>query len=326
MSSTIQLKTTIQRTSRFIYNSPLLYVNDGSVGYSIGNDVRQFILSPPFTWRWNRNSVAPITCQAGQSDYSVNIPDFGFIERAWVTYPITGGNSMNILTATRSGGTVTLQVNGNPVLFGFQGGQTITVGNVSDPTYDGFQSFQISSITVNTIVYSQSGANSTATGGVVVNYSSNNTNPQITQELTVSETLAQSTMLGQPGFISVINDDNNGNITFRLLAPPDQNYILNIIYQKAAPIFQNVTDTWAPIPDYLSYLYNAGMLAKGYEFKGDERFGFAWQAFLKLVIGAADGLTDTQRNIYLEPRIITAREQSGAQITGNQAKAGRGGA
>jgi len=171
-----------------------------------------------------------------------------------------------------------------------------------------------------------------SSGGLVFNISSvpvpavnSDGSPLKTKELTVSETLAQETILGEPAFISVINDDNNGNITFRLMMVPDQPYSLFIIYQKAAPTFGATTDTWKPIPDYMAYLFNKGLLAKTYEYKGDERFAFTWQEFMKLTVAANEGLSDTQKNIFLEPKLNSAREQGGLQSS-QQARNSRGGA
>jgi len=325
MASTIPLSKTVEYTKRFIYNSPLFFTNNGTLAFSIADDVRQFILAPPFSWRWNRGIVPPITCQAGQTDYQVNIPDFGWIEKSWIVYPVVGGNSINVITATRAGGIVTLQVNGNPTNYGFSAGQTITVGNVTDPSYDGFQSFQITQLGANTIVYAQAGVNSVSTGGVAVNYVSTNANSQQTKELEVKESLAQESVLGQPAYISAIADDNNGNVTFRLQGAPDQQYVLNIIYQKTPGTFEATSDTWTPIPDYLSYLYNSGFLSKAMEYKGDERFGFEHQQFLKQIVAANDGLTEGQKSIFLGDRLNVAREQGSLQSS-QQARNSRGGA
>jgi hypothetical protein len=243
MACTVKLKTTIDITQRYIYNAPLLYVNSGDLAYSIGDWVRQLILSPPFVWRWNRGFIPPIVCIPGTYDYQVNVPDFGFIEKATLLLPVVPGNTN-----------------------------------------------------------------------------------QYSKELTIEQALVGETILGLPAYISTVADDNNGNITFRLMGNPDQPYVLNIIYQKASPNFGSVTDTWAPIPDYLSYLYNLGYLAKTYEYKGDERFAFAHQEFLKQLVAASDGLTDTQKNIFLDQRLTYTREIQGASLTGQIAKTGRSGA
>jgi hypothetical protein len=338
MPSTIPLSRTIELATRYNYNAPLLYVNSGALAFSLGDEVRQFLLSAPFGWRWNRAEVAPITCLPGVTDYTVNIPDFGWLERAWILFPSAAGtpiqvfNSMNILSITAVAGVVTATVNGNPLNFGFKIGQTISVEQVTDTTFNAFQTLQISGLGVNTITYSQAGTGITSSGGIIFNIS-NLTVPVITttgqplptKELSISNTLAQESVLGQPGFISVIADDNNGNITFRLMMAPDQAYTLYIIYQKAAPTFGAVTDTWDPLPDYMEYIFNKGFLAKAYEYKGDERFAFVWQEFLKMAVASNDGLSETEKNIFLEPKIITAREQGSLQSSA-QARQSRGGA
>lgn len=219
----------------------MLYINSGSLAFSIGDYVRQFMLAPPFIWRWNRGFIPPIACVVGQTDYIVPVSDFGYLEKATLYFPPS------------------------------QQGQA----------------------------------------------------PQISKELEIKSVLVGETVLGLPAYISAVADDNNGNITFRLMGPPDQVYVLYITYQKAAPIFSAVTDTWAPIPDYLSYLYNQGFLAKVYEYKGDERFAYSNQEFLKQVVAACDGISDTARNLFIEPKIIYQRELQSASQTGTIAKQGR---
>jgi len=239
MASTIQLQRTIEIASRYIYQAPLLFMNDGSLAFSIGDYVRQFMLSPPFAWRWNRGVIPPILCQTGLTDYSINVPDFGWIEKAWIVFPTNPGDPPKVI------------------------------------------------------------------------------------ELSVLNNLAQENVQNQSGWISSVYDDNNGNVTFRVMPPPDQAYTLYINYQKSSKTFSKTSDLWTPIPDYMSYLYNQGFLAKVYEYKDDERFAFVWNQFLKQVIAANDGLTDTQKNIFLEPRVLTMREQQG-YIQGSQlAKQGK---
>jgi hypothetical protein len=51
------------------------------------NKIMQSILAAPFKWEWNRTSVATaFTTTAGQSDYSVSLPLFGYLETATATY------------------------------------------------------------------------------------------------------------------------------------------------------------------------------------------------------------------------------------------------
>ena len=204
--------------------------------------------------------------------------------------------------------------------------------NVADNTFNGFQNLVVSGLGPNSITYSKVGTGSSSAGGLIFNLSPQsiptitpNGQPLPTKELEVKESLAQESVLGQPAFITAITDDNNGNITFRLQGAPDQEYVLNIIYQKVPGKFSATQDTWEPIPDYLSYLYNEGFLSKAYEYKGDERFGFAQQSFLKKVLAANDGITEEQKSIFLGDRLNVAREQGSLQSS-QQARNSRGGA
>lgn len=110
----------------------------------------------------------------------------------------------------------------------------------------------------------------------------------------------------QPSRIAARLDDGNGNITFRVTPPPTANFtVANLTYQNASPKFVNMSDTWAPIPDYFSNIYQMGMLAKAYEFTGDERYAPTLQMFIRSLVAANGGLTETQVNIFSAEFAIT---------------------
>jgi hypothetical protein len=220
MASTIQLQRTITYASSFVRYAPLTMSSDDPA-LSNADWVRQFILSAPFAWRWNR-TVTQIQCAAGKSDYSVALPNFGWVEKAVNVDPANG-------------------------------------------------------------------------------YSST--------ELEVAVNLVPDTLPNLPAKISAQLDDGAGNITFRVFPAPDSAYIVHVTSQNAAPIFAETTDTWAPIPDFMSYIVTQGFLAKTYEYMGDPRFQSAMQLFLQFVVSANEGLSDSQRNIFLADRINTTREQ-----------------
>lgn len=222
MASTIQLQRSINLAQQFVRNAPLTFTSptNNDPAFSNADWVRQFILSAPFAWRWNRTETQ-ITCSPGTTDYKTALPTFGWIEKA-VLVDTTSGNQ--------------------------------------------------------------------------------------TTELEIELDLAQETVVNLPTKISPQLDDGAGNITFRVFPAPDKPYTINIISQNAAPIFTAATQTWAPIPDYLSYLINTGMEAKTYEYIGDPRFGPTMQLFLQQVIAANGGLSETQVNIFLMDRLNTQRE------------------
>lgn len=225
MPSVKTLEQSVTYIERFIRNSPLTFKNSGELAFDSADWVKQFILSAPFAWRWNRGYVPTITCVAGHQDYQVNIPDFGWLERASLNFPVVVG----------------------------QPGKSIELKN----------------------------------------------------ELVV----ASEQFSNEPTTITAQVDDDNGNITFRLFPPPDTEYTLSIIYQKAASNFTSLQQTWYPIPDYMSYIYHQGLKALAYEYIDDERFGFALQFFVQQLVAANNGLSETEKNIFLEQRMDTLREQ-----------------
>lgn len=224
MASTIQLQRTTNYASSFVRYAPLtLSADDPS--FSNADWVRQFILSAPLAWRWNRAQVN-FTCIPGKTDYTVSVPDFGWIEKARTVNNADGYSSVELEVA------LDLEVDNQPNL---------------------------------------------------------------------------------PSKIAAQFDDNAGNITFRVFPAPDVPYVVTVTYQKSAPTFTSLTDTWAPLPDYLSYLFNQGFLAKTFEYMGDSRFQEAAQLFLQMCVSANQGLSDTQRNIFLADRAMTQREQFNLQ-------------
>jgi hypothetical protein len=209
-ASTIALQRTADFAKMHVANSPLMFQSNtaGDPLYTMADSVRQFIVAPPFAWRWNRSQVSATLVQ-GQQDFTVSIADFGWLEK----------------------------------------------GVYIDPT----------------------GA---------------------TFELQAVETLGQEASQSQPTSIAVV-DDSEASITFRVFPPPPNGCTVNIVYQKCVGLFQSMADTWAPVPDWMYYLVVQGMKWQVYEYKDDPRAFAAQQIFLRQVIAANAGLSDTQVNIFL---------------------------
>lgn len=237
MPSSNTLQRAINVAQNMIRQAPLTGVGQiaNEPGLTIGDWTRQQILSPPFAWRWNRNTTT-LTCVPGQQDYQKNLPTFGWMEKAV------------------------------PVL-------------------------------------------------------SNQAYP----ELEIVNNLGEETQQNQPTRIASRLDDDNGNITFRLSPPPDLAYTIDISYQNSAPSFAALADTWAPIPDYMWYLVFQGFSAKTFLYMSDERFAFEEQMFLRMLIAASEGLSESQKNIFMADRFNTLRESSEVQGSSANARAFRSG-
>lgn len=127
-------------------------------------------------------------------------------------------------------------------------------------------------------------------------------------ELQVELIKGQETQPNQPARIAAQYDNGTGLITFRIFPAPDQAYGIVVEYQNSAQLFTALTQTWAPVPDYLSYLYNEGTQAKAYEYFSDPRFQTAMQLFMSDLAANAEGLTETQKNLWLSDRLNSVRQ------------------
>lgn len=95
-------------------------------------------------------------------------------------------------------------------------------------------------------------------------------------------------------------DDGAGNITFRAQPASDKIYTATVVYQKKAAVMTTLASTWSPIPDEMAYIYNRGMLALSMMYADDPRFTAENQKFVSLLLAASEGLTDAQKNAFLE--------------------------
>jgi len=133
-------------------------------------------------------------------------------------------------------------------------------------------------------------------------------NGYLSHELQVGLIFGADAQPNQPARISAQYDDGEGNITFRMFPAPDQVYNIVVEYQNSASLFTLTTQTWAPIPDYLSFVFNSGFDAKGYEYTNDPRYLSTMQLFLQQLVDSAENLTQTQKNLWLTDRLNSMRE------------------
>jgi len=205
---------------------------------SIADWVRNFMLQPPFAWRWNR-ATTTVNVVANTQDYTASLPSFGWLESA----------TLNDLLAKP----------------------------------DSIVSMEV--------------------------------------QLNLSEDLSGS----GSRFVAARLDDDAGNITFRLHPMPEKNYTATITYQKASPTFASLSDTWAPLPDYMSNIYSMGFLAKAYEYFDDPRYGFTFQMFLRQLVAASEGLDESKKNIFLAQFLDSSSEQQSRGMKSQLANQGRSG-
>jgi hypothetical protein len=118
-------------------------------------------------------------------------------------------------------------------------------------------------------------------------------------ELEVKGNLALDSSSARPQFIEPHIEDANGNVQFRVMPSPNLPYPISLHIQKTAVPVTSLNQTWAPIPDFMEYVYNQGFLALMYSFSDDPRAAMASQKFVTHLLGRASGLTAIERNIFL---------------------------
>ena len=118
-------------------------------------------------------------------------------------------------------------------------------------------------------------------------------------ELGGAVSLAKTTASARPTKIAPQYDDNAGNITFRVNRLPDKSYTVNGDYQKKAVLMTSPASPWGVVPDEFCYIFNQGFLALLAVLVNDSRFPVFENYFVSRLLGAQDGLTDQQRNIFV---------------------------
>lgn len=156
-------------------------------------------------------------------------------------------------------------------------------------------------VSFNTINGTQDYSQSVASFGFIENASVQDVNNgNAWKQLTPRLDLALESSTSCPKYVSAQTDDNAGNIGFRLMPVPGAIYPVTIQYQKQAVLFTSLTQTWAPLPDFLFYIYSMGFLALSLVYKSDSMFPWASQQFATRLLAQAEGLSETETNIFLQ--------------------------
>lgn len=277
---------------------------------SSANTVIGTILGPPFCWPWNRVNTSFFSLQPGIQDYAVALATFGFLEKCSIAL---GG----VVTATSLTSNVATYTAANSLSAGqvvncvgcTNGSGVFNVQNatVINPTST---SFQLDITAGNVAQASEASAYAVQAGGGLY-------------EAEVKNVLGPGNEMARPRFVAPQGDDNAGNITFRFLPVPDLIYVAIPVFQKAAPLFTLLTQTWAPVPDKMSAIYNEGLLSYMLESIDDPRFQVHRQRFLAQLIASAEGLSEMEKNIFLGNVLATNMQMSASGIAVQQGKSAR---
>lgn len=276
MASTKTILDTIEWAKKLNFGRRSVIGNSLEPALTSANIVKQAILGPPFEWRWNRTEIA-WTCVDSAVVWQANhVYALGFRLKD------SNGNIQMVTSigavphqsgATQPTWSTNTETNGTTV----DGNLTWTVSDIqtyliTDPTFGWIEHASALDISLN---------------------------PPSWFEIQVKLSLAKDSSVARPRNIAAHTDDNQGTIGFTFMPVPNLAYPINIHQQNKAPLITSVNDTWSPIPDEYSYIYNWGFLAMMYMFSDDPRFQMANQKFVAHLLAANEGLTETERNMFL---------------------------
>jgi hypothetical protein len=235
MPVTRNIQSSILFASPFIGYQPA-NISNGEPAINAANLIKQTMLGAPFTWPWNRvafeisiPTIDPYADVSQAQDYAINTVRFAFLEKAWLTDPVTGE----------------------------------------------------------------------------------------VKPLTIVSSLAAESAVMRPQSIAVQAQDDD-SVTLRINSLPDRNYFLNGFYQQTPLPVTSTASSWAPIPDHLSYIYDWGFLGMLSMITKDVRQALFQQKFVSHLLGAQDGITATQRNIFIGEWLALMSETGRNQLTTQQ--------
>lgn len=145
------------------------------------------------------------------------------------------------------------------------------------------------------------------------------------KEIDVKKSLAAESAIQRPQSIAAqLQSGTDDYVTFSFNTIPDKAYTLGMYIQNAPRVMTSFASSWFPIPDALGYIYDWGFLGMMGMITKDARTPFFAQRFISHLLGAQDGLTALQRNIFIGDwlTILTAPER--AQMSVQQGTQARG--
>jgi hypothetical protein len=288
--STKTISNTIDFCKRLSFNRNPVIGNSLEPALTAAQIVMQVILGPPFEWWWNNEELVftcnPVPNSATSTAVSIvngtitvtatNTFAQGdlVLPKSFVTLTALNGLLLEVVTASSSAFTASVNLPNGTDTVGVFTNITTQDYPVSTPEFSHIEHASVLDID--------------ATGKPLKWY-----------ELTVKNMLSLETSANRPEFISPHTENGQGVTVFRVTSAPDKKYPVSIHIQKAAPTVTSINQTWAPIPDFMQYIYTWGFMALIWQFSDDPRATYANNKFVAGILARSEGLDDEQKNIFL---------------------------
>ena len=135
--------------------------------------------------------------------------------------------------------------------------------------------------------------------------------------------LGESSDQQTPVTLAVQKNTVGTSIILRFLGVPDAVYTIVVWYQKFVPLMTTLAGAWTP-PDYMSHIYNRGFLAHCLEGMSKASAQQEKVAFAAALLSNAEGLTETEKNMFMAQYLPNLRMQELTQLKTQQGVQARG--
>lgn len=307
------LGQSINWASPYVQYAPLSAGTAGESAVSTATLIRNSLLNSPLTWAWNRSEDSSTSTSAGVQDYTIAITDFGFLEKVSLsddfdnTFEVKDIYNSKPLSKTSTSAASLARPNSCSVL-SVTPGVEIVIRFISTPEAE---------YTIN-LTYQRAAIPFTASPvSSVANAVAGNTTYTGAFDATLFPT-DQSAMI--VGFTNAVN-----NGTFVIVSCNSTTLVVananGVLETKSA---YAINASWFPIPDYYSDIYNWLFLSESLAVTDDPRSQTYRQRGVAAFLAKSDGLTDAQKNAFIQQWLNYNRESQSVSLSlqqGAQARA-----
>lgn len=293
-------------------------------GLELCNNTLQELLSSPYNWRFNKNSILPFTTIANQQDYLISGCNATCKQRYIVH--LNAQTSLNGAGLTEAGTTVTalfndFAPNGLPAGQQPNVGDTITVAGANQAGYN-ITTTITATPTPTSFQYTAVGG-LTADGGqgiqginwlehVSMQDFQSSSPVQPVHDAEIASGLFLESII-QPSIKWAFQIENifPSNIVVPTVrgwpVPSSQVWAIFLFFQAKAPRLTSLTSTWSPWPDDLSYVLVAMLKARALDWWEDPRFPSSYTIAQQMLLKALASKDQEQRHESMFPDLPILR-------------------
>lgn len=295
------------------------------------NNTLQELLSSPYNWRFNKNSILPFTTIANQQDYLLSGCNAS-VKQRYIVH-LNAQTSLNGAGLTEAGTVVTATFNdfapnGFPAGLQPNVGDVVTVAGANDPKYN-ITATITATPTPTSFQYTAAGGAQSPDGGqgipginwlehVSMQDWQSSASVQPVHDAEIASGLFLESII-QPPIKWAFQIENLfpalgvglPNIVVPTArawpVPSSQVWAIFLFFQAKAPVITSLNSTWAPWPDDLSYVLVSMLKARALDWWEDPRFPSSYTIAQQMLLKALASKDQEQRHESMFPDLPILR-------------------